>query len=41
MDKFNYVNRILDFAIAEEVEANQFYLGLAHRANNPEIRRAC
>ena len=38
MDIFNYVDRILDFAIAEEVDANHFYLDLAKRANNPEIR---
>ena len=38
MDKFNHVDKILDFAIAEEEAANRFYLDLAGRSNNPQAR---
>ena len=32
-------NEILEFAIAREVEANNFYLALAGRAKSPEMRK--
>ena len=32
-------DEILEFAIAREIEANRFYLALAERVANPEIRK--
>ena len=32
-------NEILEYAIAREVDANRFYLALAARTENPEIRK--
>jgi rubrerythrin len=34
MDKFNSIEEILDFAIAGEVESNQFYMDLAEQMEN-------
>jgi rubrerythrin len=39
MRKFDSVNDVLDFAIAREVEAYDFYSNLASRVNNPKIRK--
>lgn len=33
------VEEILEFAIAREIEANQFYMNLAKQAENPAMRR--
>jgi rubrerythrin len=39
MKKYNSVEEILDFAIAREVEANEFYMELAERMERPEMRK--
>jgi rubrerythrin len=39
MAEFIEYDEILELAIAREVDANQFYLALAARAQNPDIRR--
>jgi rubrerythrin len=39
MKKFNSVEEILDFAIAREEEANEFYTELAKRMERPEMRK--
>lgn len=39
MRQFDSVNDVLDFAIAREVEAYDFYSNLAKRVNKPEIRK--
>jgi len=40
MDKrFESIDEILDFAIANEIEANQFYLELAARMDVPAMKR--
>jgi len=39
MAKAGTDSEILEFAIGKEVEANRFYLALAERVANPEIRR--
>jgi len=39
MKKFGSVEEILDFAIAGEEEANQFYTELAQRMERPEMRK--
>ena len=39
METFSSVNEILDFAIAQELAANQFYLHMAGRMNNPAMRK--
>lgn len=39
MTKVNPDDEILEFAIAREVEANNFYVALAERVANPEIRK--
>ncbi|MBN1804822.1 MAG: ferritin family protein [Sedimentisphaerales bacterium] len=38
MDKFNSIEEILDFAIAGEEEAIEFYTDLACKMDNPAIR---
>ena len=38
MDEFNSIEEILDFAIAGEAEANQFYTELAGQMENPAMR---
>ncbi len=40
MDKFESVDDILEFAIAEEVAANQFYMELAGKMENPAMAKA-
>lgn len=41
MDRsFNTIDEILDFAIAGEVEAHDFYMALANRMERPEMRKA-
>ena len=40
MDKFESVGDILEFAIAEEVAANQFYMELAGKMENPAMAKA-
>ena len=40
MDKFESVDDILEFAIAEEVAANQFYIELAGKMENPAMAKA-
>ena len=39
MDKFESVDDILEFAIAEEVAANQFYMELAGKMKNPAMAK--
>ena len=39
MDKFESVDDILEFAIAEEVAANQFYMELAGKMENPAMAK--
>ena len=39
MTKVNPDDEILEFAIAREVEANNFYMALAERVASPEIRK--
>jgi len=38
MGEFDSVDEILEFAIAREVEANQFYMDLARRLESPAMR---
>jgi len=38
MDEFNSIEEILDFAIAGETEASQFYTDLAGQMDNPAMR---
>jgi len=38
MEKFESVDQVLDFAIKAEIEANLFYLDLASKSENPDIR---
>ncbi|MBC8472553.1 MAG: ferritin family protein [Planctomycetes bacterium] len=38
MDEFNSIEEILDFAIAGEAEASQFYMDLAGQMENPAMR---
>ena len=38
MDKFDSFDRVLDYAIAREAEANQFYTDLAQKMKNPTMR---
>jgi len=38
MGEFGSVDEILEFAIAREVEANEFYMVLAGRVENPAMR---
>ena len=40
MDKFESVDDILEFAIAEEVAANRFYMELAGKMENPAMAKA-
>jgi rubrerythrin len=39
MDKFNLVDDILDFAIDNEVKAYKFYIDLAAKMKNPEMKK--
>ncbi|MHC4501024.1 MAG: ferritin family protein, partial [Planctomycetota bacterium] len=39
MERFGSVDEILDFAIAREVEANDFYTELAERMENGAMRK--
>jgi len=39
MGEFDSVDEILEFAIAREIEANQFYMTLAKQAENPTMRK--
>jgi rubrerythrin len=39
MERFESADEILDFAIAREIEANQFYTELAEKADNPAMRK--
>ena len=39
MSKTGADPELLEFAIAREIEANQFFLALAKRVDNPEIRK--
>jgi len=39
MPHVNPDDEILEFAIAREVEAHNFYLALAHRVDSPQIRK--
>ena len=39
MERFESADEILDFAIAREIEANQFYTELAKKADNPAMRK--
>jgi rubrerythrin len=39
MKRFSSVDEILDFAIAREVEANEFYTQLAQQMENPSMRK--
>ena len=40
MENFDSVEDVLDFAIAEEMAAKEFYTGLAERARNSAMRAA-
>jgi len=39
MKEFNIVDDILDFAIDNEIDAYEFYTGLAAKAKNPEMKQ--
>jgi len=39
MDKFNLVDDILDFAIDNEIKAYKFYIDLAAKMKNPEMKK--
>ena len=39
MPNFDSEDEIMEFAIARELEANQFYLAVAQRVENPQIRK--
>ena len=39
MGESSLVDEVLDFAIDREIEANQFYMGLAGRMENPTMRK--
>jgi rubrerythrin len=39
MERFESADDILDFAIARETEANDFYMGLAGKMENPAMRK--
>jgi len=39
MPKFRSVNDVLDFAIAKEIEAHEFYVAWAQRVTDPRLRR--
>jgi len=41
MSEVNSINEILEFAIAREVEAHQFYTYMASRAKNAEMAQVC
>jgi rubrerythrin len=38
MPRFRSVQDILDFAVAREIEAREFYLHLAERVSNPDLQ---
>ena len=37
--KFDRIEKILDFAVSREVQAHKFYLKLAKRTKDPELRK--
>ncbi|MBN2444587.1 MAG: hypothetical protein JXJ04_24710, partial [Spirochaetales bacterium] len=39
MDSFKNIEEILDFAIAREEEAAQFYIDLSKKMERPEIKK--
>ncbi len=41
MDRIDSVDEILEYAIAREVEANQLYMYMAKRMENPELSKVC
>ena len=41
MDRIDSVDEILEYAIAREVEANQLYMYMAKRMENPEMSKVC
>ena len=41
IDRIDSVDEILEYAIAREVEANQFYTYMAKRMENPEMSKVC
>ena len=41
MSEINSIDEILEFAIAREVEANQLYMYMAGRMENPEMSQVC
>jgi rubrerythrin len=41
MDRIDSVDEILEYAIAREVEANQLYMYMAKRTENPEMSKVC
>jgi rubrerythrin len=41
MDRIDSVDEILEYAITREVEANQLYMYMAKRMENPEMSKVC
>ncbi len=41
MSEINSIDEILEFAISREVEANQLYMYMAGRMENPEMSQVC
>ena len=41
MHRIDSVDEILEYAIAREVEANQLYMYMAKRMENPELSKVC
>jgi len=39
MERFEFVEEVLDFAIAREVESQDFYMKLAERMENPAMQK--
>jgi rubrerythrin len=39
MERFESIEQILDFAIEREIEASNFYKGLAQKMNDPELHK--
>ena len=39
MEKFDSFDAVLEFAIEREIEANQFYLDMAKRINDPAMKK--
>jgi rubrerythrin len=38
MERFEFVEEVLDFAIAREMESQDFYMKMAERMDNPKMR---